>query len=703
MVRRETNPLIYLFSFCIIFIGFCYSQTDTIEQGQQLKHGMQLFSASGIFRLGFFQLGSSSKSNLSYLGIWYNNNGHNEKPVWIANRNNPIPDESGTLRIDQNGNLMISHKAGHPIITLYSVQSPINATATLLDSGNFVLRSDDITEPLWQSFDYPTDTLLPKMKLGFDKRRGINRTLTSWRTEDFPALGSFTLAVDHSIGSDQNQMIMWWRGSKYWTSGPWREESEGCFDSFKGEFCDHYEYKFSYVSNEEETYFNYSVSKEITIFPRVSLTPNGEIKGYGMNAMFTQVSCLSSSSSSSPLRFGCVELKLPSCRNRFDMDNSNKFVSKIGAMSQTGFKFNEKDNLTILDCWDICLQNCSCVAYASTNDDIGTGCEIWSKDSTFTNSNLVGFREIRLLESTVDMWWIWVTGLTGGTATFPLLISSLYIVLRKCKAKRNRQRMEQDLLLQELGKVGERHSKDGNELQLLSFEIISSATNGFSASNKLGGGGFGPVYKFRLVSIWLKVIHRDLKPSNILLDKEMNPKISDFGMARIFGLNVSEENTNRVVGTYGYMSPEYAIKGIVSVKTDVFSFGVILLEIISGKKNNSRYHTEKPLNLIGYAWQLWSEGRGVELVDSSLAKYKLSEVLIGIHIGLLCVQERPEDRPTMPDVVSMIYSDTTLLPSPKQPLFFINYLLMEDLEVGSQKITDNCSLNDLTLSVVEAR
>uniref|UniRef100_A0A803P055 non-specific serine/threonine protein kinase n=1 Tax=Cannabis sativa TaxID=3483 RepID=A0A803P055_CANSA len=658
---------------------------------------MQLFSASGIFRLGFFQLGSSSKSNLSYLGIWYNNNGHNEKPVWIANRNNPIPDESGTLRIDQNGNLMISHKAGHPIITLYSVQSPINATATLLDSGNFVLRSDDITEPLWQSFDYPTDTLLPKMKLGFDKRRGTNRTLTSWRTDDFPALGSFTLAVDHSIGSDQ--MIMWWRGSKYWTSGPWREESEGCFDSFKGEFCNHYKYKFSYVSNEEETYFNYS--------------------------------------------------------------------------------------------------NCSCVAYASTNDDIGTGCEIWSKDSSFTNSNLVGFREIRLLESTVDMWWIWVTGLTGGTATFPLLISSLYIVLRKCKAKRNRQRMEQDLLLQELGKVGERHSKDGNELQLLSFEIISSATNGFSASNKLGGGGFGPVYKGKLVDgqevavkrlskssrqglvefknevlliaklqhtnlvrllgfciegeersliyeympnksldlflfderrrsllSWekrfsiiggiaqglvylhkysrLKVIHRDLKPSNILLDKEMNPKISDFGMARIFGLNVSEENTNRVVGTYGYMSPEYAIKGIVSVKTDVFSFGVILLEIISGKKNNSRYHTEKPLNLIGYAWQLWSEGRGVELVDSSLAKYKLSEVLIGIHIGLLCVQERPEDRPTMPDVVSMIHSDTTLLPSPKQPVFFINYLLMEDLEVGSQKI-DNCSLNDLTLSVVEAR
>lgn len=95
------------------------------------------------------------------------------------------------------------------------------------------------------------------------------------------------------------------------------------------------------------------------------------------------------------------------------------------------------------------------------------------------------------------MWWIWLTILVGGTATFPLLLSSLYVLWKKCKARCNRQRMKQDLLLQELVKAGKRHKdgKSSNELRLFGFESISTATNGFSAANKLGEGGFGPVYK----------------------------------------------------------------------------------------------------------------------------------------------------------------------------------------------------------------
>ncbi|XP_059661595.1 G-type lectin S-receptor-like serine/threonine-protein kinase At4g27290 [Cornus florida] len=832
----------------VLFFSFMFStftiisnavELHTITTTQFLTDGQTLVSSDRTFELGFFSPSGSTSRN-RYMGIWYKKIS-NGTVVWVANRDTPLTDASGggVLKLTDGGILVLVNSTNTSFWSSSNSSSNnniVNPVAQLLDSGNLVVRDANDENFLWQSFDYPCDTLLPGMKLGKNLVTGIDRHLWSWKSSDDPSKGEYSYGFDLR-GFPQLVLL---KGSvEQYRSGPWN----GLKFSGSVGLQPNSIYKYHFVFDQQEVYYEYELINSSVLSRRV-LNQNGIVQrltwnyktqdwtvyvntpadncdfyglcqGYGICRIADSpvCGCLDKFVPRYPKDWdtadwssGCVRKTALDCHN----ESSNGFIKYSGVKLPDTRNSWFNRSMTLKECETVCLKNCSCMAYA--NIDIregGSGCLLWFEDLIdirelteigqdiyirMASSELVsevGSKSNRKIRKKV----IAILALLAG-----VLVVGLTLAFYVWKKKHQEQKLNRGESLDrglEQCHTNESHKED-LELPMFDLSTIADATNNFSINNKLGEGGFGPVYKgmleegkeiavkrlskystqgideFKneiifiaklqhrnLVKLlgccfqgeetiliyeympnksldlfifdqtrsklldWpkrfdiingiargllylhqdsrLRIIHRDLKASNILLDVNMIPKISDFGVARSFGENETGAITKRVVGTHGYMSPEYAIDGIFSIKSDVFSFGVLVLEIVSGKRNRGFFHPKHHLNLLGHSWRLFKEGRSLELIDAPLGEDSccLSQVLRTIHIALLCVQQSPEDRPNMSSVVLMQGSEGALV-QPKQPGFYTERTFPEIDYYSSSKHTTS-SVNEITMTILEAR
>ncbi|KAI3703557.1 hypothetical protein L1987_73713 [Smallanthus sonchifolius] len=585
--------------------------------------------------------------------------------------------------IDPDTGKLIIATGGTTVVNISDYQSgpSTTLTATLLDTGDFQLKNETDNRILWKSFDYPTNVLLPGMKLGSDLRTGRNWSLTSWLGNENPDLGAFTLSWETN-GENSQRLMIRRRGQPYWTSGDLNDQA---FEFLDMNSKSNYNSNLSFVYNNEERYFSFKAVGRVSNLeadrkPMWILAANGQLfdGDSGQNDRNdAKILIWAPVVSGIFLILLCFGL-LWYIRNRKVKREEERQLLELMDSGDTETGGRKGSDMIVFSFADI---------VTATNDfseenKLGQG-----GFGPVYKGKLSDEREIAIKRLSRTSGQGLVEFKNELILIAKLQHTNLVRVLGCCIHG------EEKMLIYEY--------MPNKSLDFFLFDESRKALLDWPKRwNIVEGIAQGLLYLHKYSR--MRVIHRDLKASNVLLDKSMNPKISDFGMARIFKEDETEAMTERVVGTYGYMSPEYAMDGTFSVKSDVFSFGVLILEIVSGRRNTSFPHLDRTVNLIGYAWELWQEGDALRLYDPTIAdSCVVHQLLRTIHVALLCVQENAVDRPDMSEVISMLINDTMLLPVPKRPAFFFGRSVSKTNLV--ERNMEGGSVNNITITQMEAR
>ncbi|KAF7822806.1 G-type lectin S-receptor-like serine/threonine-protein kinase [Senna tora] len=540
---------------------FASAPTDIITPSQPLADGSTLVSKDGSFELGFFNPPTSTKR---YVGIWFRNIPH-QTVVWVANRDNPITvtDNSSMITINTHGNLVL---VTHNNTILWSANSTTTSTASspnpivqLLDSGNLVVRDEKQSDPesfLWQSFDYPSDTFISGMKLGWDLKKGINRRLTAWRNWDDPSQGNFTCGL--SLGSIP-ELYMWKGSSVYHRSGPWNGLRFSSAPILKqNPIVDT-----QFVNNQDEVYYAF-IFKNKSLISTVVMNQTTLLRQFFVwfpeNQAWSLFVSVPGDDCDVYNRCGpygnCVVGEFPICQclNGFEPKSPQNWDAtnwaqgcvrsqpwQCGVKGRDGFKrFSglklpdvtntwANGSMTLEECKAKCLNNCSCMAYA--NMDIrgeGSGCIIWFGDLI----------DIRVVPNAGQDLYIRMVdsdkGAVGSKKKVALIISFtilvLLVLLFTFSYFHRRKRMSREKTMST--KTKDECEEEDMELPFFDLAKIVDATNAFSAHNKLGEGGFGPVYRRRVILDGLELLwNKDFRKVAIECDSKVPLELVVNGIA----------------------------------------------------------------------------------------------------------------------------------------------------------------------------